>query len=69
MSEYCVNWRIEIDAETPREAVIQALEIMRDTNSTALIFQVRPRCECGIYHADDETVVDLLSPEHVHHVH
>lgn len=40
MSRYYVEWRIDIDAETAEEAATKALLIQRDTDSTALVFNV-----------------------------
>lgn len=42
-----VTWTIDIDADTPLEAAAQALAIMRDPGSTAVVFDV------------DGTTVDL----------
>lgn len=40
MNTYIVNWSIDIDAQNPQDAARQALEILRDTNSTATYFDV-----------------------------
>jgi hypothetical protein len=56
MTAYRVNWRIDIEAESPVEAARQALEIHRDLNSTATVFDVYD--EEGNY-----TCVDLLEIE------
>ena len=40
MNEYTINWTIEVDANSPEEAANQALEIMRDPDSTATVFEV-----------------------------
>jgi len=40
MSEYRVKWDIDIYADTPREAAEKALEIQRDSSSTATVFRV-----------------------------
>lgn len=53
---YSVNWKIDIEAESPVEAARQALEIHRDINSTATVFDVYD--EHGNY-----TCVDLLEIE------
>lgn len=37
---YRVEWRIDIEANSPREAAERALEIQRDPESTATIFDV-----------------------------
>ena len=53
MTAYSVSWRIDIEAESPVEAARQALEIHRDPNSTATVFD--------IYDEDgNHTCVDLL---------
>ena len=53
MTTYNVNWRIDIEAESPVEAAMQALEFHRDPNSTATVFDVCD--EQGNY-----TSIDLL---------
>ena len=53
MTTYSVNWRIEIEAESPVEAARQALETHRDPNSTATVFDIYD--EQGTY-----TCIDLL---------
>jgi hypothetical protein len=53
MTTFSVNWRIDIEAESPVEAAGQALEIHRDPNSTATVFDVYD--EQGNY-----TCADLL---------
>jgi hypothetical protein len=56
MTTYSVNWRIDIEAGSPVEAARQALEIHRDSNSTATVFD--------IYDEDGNcTRVDLLEIE------
>lgn len=40
MTFYAITWDIEIDADSPREAALKALEIQRDPNSTATVFSV-----------------------------
>jgi hypothetical protein len=37
---YRVEWNIDIEADTPEDAAKQAIEIHRDHESTATIFQV-----------------------------
>jgi hypothetical protein len=37
---YRVTWTIDVDADGPREAAAKALEIQRDTESTATVFNV-----------------------------
>lgn len=40
MKTYDVNWSIDIDASSPREAAERALEIMQDPDSSALFFEI-----------------------------
>ena len=40
MSEYTVNWTIEVEADSYEDAVLQAYEIMLDKDSEATCFQV-----------------------------
>ncbi len=40
MTTYSVNCRIDIEAKSPVEAARQALEIHRDPNSTATVFDI-----------------------------
>lgn len=40
MGTYLVNWNIELDAKTPREAAEKALGIQRDPESIATFFEV-----------------------------
>ena len=60
MTEYKVQWEIDIEAATPREAAEKALEIQRDPDSVATVFKV-------IHPASDEsrswTDVDLGEPD------
>lgn len=58
MSEYRVTWVIDIDAESPLEAAQHALEIQRNPESTAQVFQVHNNDPDS-----DEDTIDLLDPE------
>ena len=40
MPEYHVEWAIELDADSPREAAQEALTIQRDPDSIAVVFDV-----------------------------
>ena len=51
MTEYRVTWMIDVEADTPREAAVQALRLQRDPGSWATVFTVRP----GL----DEIEIDL----------
>ena len=37
---YRVKWEIDIEADSPRQAAIEALKIQRDPNSLATVFEV-----------------------------
>ena len=39
-TEYHVVWRIEVEAENPTEAAVQAREILLDPDSEAVVFDV-----------------------------
>lgn len=39
---YRVRWEIDLEADTPEEAARQALDIHRDPESMATLFDVRP---------------------------
>ena len=41
MLRYLVEWQIEVDAASPREAAQKALEIQRDPTSLATVFDVQ----------------------------
>jgi hypothetical protein len=58
MPDYIVNWKIDIEADSPEEAARKALEIQRRLDSIALVFDVTS--------ADGETLeVDLLEEQMV----
>lgn len=40
MADYLVEWRIDVEADSPEEAAAMALAVMRDPESTALHFTV-----------------------------
>ena len=56
MNEYLVSWEINVDGNTPREAALAALEIMRDGNHNAVVFDV-------VDGEGNVTRVDLLEDE------
>lgn len=68
MKEYRVLWVIEVDGETPTEAALAAQIIQRAPNSIASVFDVCPRCDCGDFHPEETTSIDLLDKEN-HRVH
>jgi hypothetical protein len=57
MKQYYVSWHIDIYADTPQEAARKALEIQRNPDSTATVFEVRDEAE------GRTTTVDLLTEE------
>lgn len=58
MNSYLVEWRIDIDADTPEEAAAKVLIIQRDNDSlnSAVVFHVTDK-------DGDEHVVDLLEDQ------
>ena len=52
MAEYYIEWRIELEADSPEEAARAALKIQRDPESIATVFHV-------IAEGGEDTVVDL----------
>lgn len=48
MTEYLVTWSIELDAESPEDAALQALAIHRDPESLATVFNVAERLGPGM---------------------
>ena len=56
MNEYLVSWEINVDGNTPREAALAALGIMRDGNYNAVVFDV-------VDGEGEVTRVDLLEDE------
>ena len=40
MTSYLVSWKIDIEADSPRQAAQTALEIQRDPESIAVFFDV-----------------------------
>lgn len=42
MKTYTVVWEIDVEAETPKEAVEQAFRHMQETGTTATCFSVKP---------------------------
>jgi len=56
-----VDWSIDIEAKTPQEAAKLALEIQRDADSIATVFDVRRIVDTTVEkHA---TRIDLSPPE------
>jgi len=60
MTEYQVTWRIEIAADSPREAAEKALAIQRGPANTAAVFEI----EAAKGDEPTELVMTGLTPEH-----
>lgn len=60
MTEFRIAWGIDIDAETPAEAVRKAREIQLDPDSAATVFEVCPLDDKGRPKHMEKTVVDLM---------
>lgn len=56
MPAYYIEWRIELDADSPREAAELALAMQRDPDSTAVVFHVQQMDD----HDSDPACIDLL---------
>jgi hypothetical protein len=66
MAMYKVRWEIEVDARSHREAARKALEIQRDPESIATVFEVRsykaPRASAiKKCHSYEYKEIDLLN--------
>jgi hypothetical protein len=59
--DYVVTWEIQISAKSAREAAELALQMQRDPNSTATVFQVFAE-DADPLTTDMETI-DLSEPE------
>jgi len=58
---FLVAWEIDIDADSPESAARRALEIQRDPESTAVVFDVMPIDEAGVDPSKAQTVrIDLM---------
>lgn len=57
MTTYLITWYIELDADSAEEAAQKALEIQRDPDSTATVFDVQ--AEGG----NSVCIVDVLELE------
>ncbi len=57
---YTVRWEIDVDAESPKEAAKQALEIQRDPESLATVFEV---FEYGAHEYDLSGVIVTLGQD------
>lgn len=56
MMQFRVTWAIDIEADTAREAAEKALEVQRDPESTAVIFEVKE-----FYGSGEFEEIDLLA--------
>ena len=73
MKNYIVKWEIDVTATCPREAAKEAMMIMQDKNSDALVFNVnrmniRGEEANSIYvDLDDEPTAEELNDEQWYH--
>lgn len=58
MKEFRVRWEIDIEAASPREAAQEVLDIQRDPQSIATVFEVTDRS------TDQTTTIDLHDPQY-----
>ena len=54
---YTVTWGIEVEANSPRDAALAALEIQRNPYSSALVFDTHN------WDTDEDEIVDLEEVE------
>lgn len=66
MTEYLVTWAIELDADSPEDAALQALAVHRDPKSLATVFNVAEQYTDGL--RSRFVVVDAVEGE-VENVH
>ena len=57
MPNYTITWEINVEADSPKEAAIQCLEIQHDQFSEALVYEVTEDA------TNKKFVVDLLLDE------
>ena len=57
--EWLVRWEMMFDADTAEEAARKALEVQRDPDSIAVVFDVRPVDDNDAFF----TTVDLLESD------
>jgi len=55
MATYTIRWEINVDADNPVKAAVEALQIQQDPFSEALVYSVTEDA------TNIETTVDLLS--------
>jgi hypothetical protein len=64
MGYYKVTWTIDVEADTPEKAAIQALQIQRDPNSIATVFQVLTPSTHNSYYVQNVDVSALDEEGH-----
>ena len=52
MTQYLVQWEMDIEADTPEEAASEALKVHRDPSSEATYFTVTQLAAQKMYHVD-----------------
>jgi len=63
MPLFRVRWEIDVDAEDQREAAQRALDIQRDPESIATVFEVEKWKDGGDGLGGSFHTIDLLDPE------
>ena len=56
MTSWKVEWEIEVDADTPREAVEIARRLQTASDTTATVYQARRRFKSGMYALSAATI-------------
>lgn len=63
MTIYLVQWEIDIEADSPREAAVKALRIQRDPESIATVFAVWWETSRSGEHTVHQSKIDLSEGE------
>lgn len=61
--EYLVTWKIDIDADSPKEAAQKALMIQRDNESEATYFEIKDKKTKKVTKIDLEEQDQFICPE------
>jgi len=61
MKSFLVTWKIDIEAETPEEAAIEALRIQQDMESEATHFEVKDKKTNKVKEVDAKTAMLKLT--------
>lgn len=64
MQTYLVEWVIDLDAKSPKDAALEALSIHRDPDSRAMVFDVTGQDDGRTFRVDlDENIITEITRE------